>query len=81
MRTALLTLTLIEALTLAHPAEATFRCFDTPDSGWRCSCVGSDECEALLKSGNCKSALSCDKGELGSMICSCKAPRASMAKP
>jgi hypothetical protein len=77
MRTALLTLTLLEALALMQPARAAFRCFDTPDSGWRCACVGASECGEMLKSSDCKSTPRCDKGELGSVICSCKAARAA----
>lgn len=78
MRTALL-LTLLEALALAHPAEAAFRCFDTPDNGWRCACVGSGECNEMLKSGDCRSVPRCDNSELGPIICSCKAARAAKA--
>ena len=50
-----------------------FSCFDTPDNGRRCACVGSGECDEMLKSGDCKSKPHCDDGELGPIICSCKA--------
>ncbi len=73
MRTALLTLALLEAFALTHRAQASFSCFDTPDSGRRCACVGSGECDELLKSGDCRSKARCDNGELGPIICSCKA--------
>ena len=33
MRTALLTLTLLEALAITRPTQGTFSCFDTPDNG------------------------------------------------
>ncbi len=79
MRTALLTLTLLAALALAKPARAAFSYFDTPDDGRRCACVGSGECDEMLKSGDCQSVPRCDKGELGSIVCSCKATRASKA--
>jgi hypothetical protein len=77
MRTALLAATLLGASALTHPATAAFRCFDTPESGQRCACVGSGECDEMLRSGVCKSTPQCDKHELGSMICSCKASRAA----
>ncbi len=79
MRTALLALTLLEALAQAQPARAAFSCFDTPDNGRRCACVGSSECDEMQKSGDCKSTPQCDKHELGPMICSCKAARAAKA--
>jgi hypothetical protein len=66
-------------LALAPSAEAAFRCFDTPDSGRRCACMGAAECGEMLKSGDCKSTPRCDKGELGPIICSCKASRAAKA--
>jgi hypothetical protein len=75
MRTALLTLTLLEALAIMRPTQAIFSCFDTPDNGRRCACVGSGECDEMLKSGDCKSKPHCDDGELGPIICSCKAAR------
>jgi hypothetical protein len=77
MRTALLTVALLETLALADPAQAAFRCFDTPDNGFRCACVGSGECDELLKSGDCKSKPHCDNAELGPVICSCKAAGAA----
>jgi hypothetical protein len=79
MRTALLTLALLVIVAFAPGANADFKCFDTPDGGWRCACVGSGECEAMQKSGACKSDPVCDKGELGSRVCSCKAARAARA--
>ena len=77
MRIALLTLALLEIFAQAHPARADFRCFDAPGDGRRCACVGSGECTEMQKSGDCKTAPLCDKGELGSVICSCKAVRAA----
>jgi 2-keto-4-pentenoate hydratase/2-oxohepta-3-ene-1,7-dioic acid hydratase in catechol pathway len=40
------------------------------EQGPRRACVGGTDCFELEKSGNCKSALKCDNGELGAMICS-----------
>ncbi|HZP08066.1 hypothetical protein [Methyloceanibacter sp.] len=79
MRTALLVTALLWTLALPPRASADFKCFDTPDGGWRCACVGSSDCEAMQKSGACKSDIVCDKGELGSRVCSCKAARAARA--
>jgi hypothetical protein len=79
MRTAALALALLEALALTHPAQAAFKCFDTPGNGHRCACVGPGECGEMLKSGDCKSKPRCDNGELGPIICSCKAARGAQA--
>jgi hypothetical protein len=73
MRTALLALILLEAPALTRPAQATFNCFNTPDDGRGCAYVGAGECDEMLKSGYCKSKPHCDNGELGPIICSCKA--------
>ena len=81
MQRALLTSVLIASLALAHPAGAAFRCFDTPGHGPRCACIGPGDCDAMLKSGNCRSDPECDKGELGAKICSCKAKRTAKIAP
>src|SRR5580704_14128880 len=45
MRTALLLLTLVAALSLApSDARAAFNCFQTPDGEHRCACVGAENC-------------------------------------
>ncbi len=79
MRTALLTMALLGTLASPPQASAEFTCFDTPDGGWRCACVGPGDCEAMQKSGSCKSDPVCDKAELGSRVCSCKATRSAKA--
>jgi hypothetical protein len=51
MRTALLLLTLVAALSVApSDARANFNCFQTPDGEHRCACVGADNCSAMQKS-------------------------------
>ena len=51
--------------------------FDTPSEGRRCACIGVRQCDEMLKSGDCKSDPRCDNGELGAIVCSCKAVRTS----
>jgi hypothetical protein len=76
MRAALLVLTLTMAsLALGVRARAEFNCFQTP--GVRCACIGRIDCSEMKNSGRCKSDAECDKGELGAVICSCKAARIS----
>jgi hypothetical protein len=78
MRVALLVLTLTMAsLAGSLSAVAEFNCFGTPGKGARCACVGANDCSEMKKSGSCKSDAACDKGELGAIICSCKAARTS----
>jgi hypothetical protein len=77
MRLALLTLLMVQVLLLTHSAGATFNRFDTPGQGRRCACIGSNDCSEMRKSGNCKSSPECDNGELGAIICSCRAARDS----
>jgi hypothetical protein len=74
MRAALLTITIVAALFLAlSNARATFNCFETPQGERRCACIGGSNCSEMQKSANCKSGFKCDDGELGAMVCSCKA--------
>ena len=78
MRAALLVLTLLMAsLTVSVGAQAEFDCFQTPGEGVRCACIGTTDCSEMKNSGRCKSDAECDKGELGAVICSCKAARIS----
>ena len=75
MRAALLVLTLTMAsLEVSVSAQAEFNCFQTPGEGVRCACIGTTDCSEMKNSGSCKSEPMCDKGELGAIICSCKAP-------
>jgi hypothetical protein len=77
MRSALRILGVVAALLLACSiAWATFDCFDTPE-GRRCACVGSGDCSEMQKSHSCQASPECDNRQLGAMICSCKAARAS----
>ena len=74
MRLALLVLALaVASLAGSMGAGAEFKCFQTPDEGIRCACIGASDCGEMKNSGNCKSEAVCDKGELGAIICSCKA--------
>ena len=79
MRTALRVLTIVVGASfLSHSdARATFDCFETPEEGRRCACVGVDGCSEMQKSGSCKSDPECDNRQLGAIICSCKAARPS----
>jgi hypothetical protein len=76
MRIALLVLTLTMAsLAGSMGAGAEFNCFQTPGEGIRCACIGASDCSEMKNSGSCKSEAECDKGELGAIVCSCKAAR------
>ena len=77
MRFALLIVTLtLVSLTWNWNASAEFNCFETPGEGSRCACIGASDCTEMKNSGSCKSEAECDKGDLGAIICSCKAHRA-----
>src|SRR4029077_10708687 len=76
MRIALLVLTFtIASLSRSMDARAEFNCFQTPGEGVRCACIGASDCSEMRNSGSCKSEAECDKGELGAIVCSCKAAR------
>jgi hypothetical protein len=76
MRVALLDLTLTMAsLAGSMGAGAEFNCFQTPGEGIRCACIGASDCSEMKNSGSCKSEAEWDKGELGAIVCSCKAAR------
>ena len=76
LRAALLVLILISApLAGSMGAGAEFKCFQTPGEGIRCACIGASDCSEMKNSGSCKSEAECDKGELGAIVCSCKATR------
>lgn len=76
MRMALLTVAIAAAILLAlSGAHAAFDCFETSQHQLRCACTGGRDCIELQNSGRCKSGFKCDDGELGAMICSCKAVR------
>jgi hypothetical protein len=78
MRFALLIVTLtLVSLAWNWNANAEFNCFETPGEGSRCACIGSSDCTEMKNSGSCKSEAECDKGDLGAVICSCKAHRAA----
>jgi hypothetical protein len=80
MRIALLILTLmIASLAGSMGAGAEFNCFQTPGEGIRCACIGASDCSEMRNSGSCKSEAECDKGELGAIVCSCKAARTPKA--
>lgn len=80
LRAALLVLILISApLAGSMGAGAEFKCFQTPGEGIRCACIGASDCSEMKNSGSCKSEAECDKGELGAIVCSCKATRTPKA--
>jgi hypothetical protein len=80
MRVALLVLSLaVTSLVGSLDARAEFNCFETPGEGVRCACIGENDCGEMKNSDSCKSDPQCDKGELGAIICSCKAARTSKA--
>jgi hypothetical protein len=85
MRVALLVLTLtIASLVGSRGSRAEFNCFQTPGEGIRCACIGASDCSDMKNSGSCKSEVECDKGELGAIVCSCKAartPKADVRRP
>jgi len=73
MRVALLVLTLAVRRSLGVWMLAT------PGEGVRCACIGLNDCSEMKNSDSCKSDPECDKGELGAIICSCKAARTAKA--
>jgi hypothetical protein len=76
MRFALLIITLtLASLAWNRNASAEFNCFETPGEGARCACIGANDCTDMKNSDSCKSEAECDKGDLGAIICSCKAHR------
>ena len=76
MRFALLIVTLtLASLAWNWNASAEFNCFETPGEGPRCACIGANDCTDMKNSDSCKSEAECDKGDLGAIICSCKANR------
>ena len=78
MRATLLTLTIVTAMFPPRSfAQENFNCFDTAEGGHRCACVGVATCSEMKQSGNCKSDPVCDQGQLGVVVCSCNAGRAS----
>ena len=77
MRAAVLTLTIVSALFLAHSHAWAFDCFETPEGKRRCFCIGADDCGEMRQSASCKSKPECDHAELGAIICSCRAVRSS----
>ena len=80
MRVALLVVILaLASLGWNWDARAEFNCFETPGEGSRCACIGANDCTEMKNSDNCKSEAACDKGELGAIICSCKAAHPSKA--
>jgi hypothetical protein len=80
MRVALPVLALTAAsLVGSLDAWAEFNCFETPGEGVRCACIGASDCGEMKNSDSCKSDPQCDKGELGAIMCSCKAGRTSKA--
>ena len=77
MRATLLSLTVAIALFPSRLFAQEFNCFDTPEGGQRCACMGVAACGEMRQSGNCKSDPLCDQGQLGVVVCSCDAGRAS----
>ena len=47
MRAAVLTLTIVAALFLAHSHAWAFDCFETPEGKRRCACIGADDCSEM----------------------------------
>jgi len=77
MRFALLIVTFtLASLAWSWNARAEFNCFETPGEGSKCACIGANDCTDMKNSNSCKSEAECDKGDLGAIICSCKAHRA-----
>jgi len=73
MRLALLTIVIVAAFGVPRAdARTDFYCFVTP-VGERCACEGTESCRALHNSNSCVTDPECDDGELGIIICSCKA--------
>jgi hypothetical protein len=80
MRVALLIITVtLASLVWSWDAGAEFKCFETPGEGSRCACIGAHDCTEMKNSDSCKSEAECDKGDLGAIICSCKATHNSKA--
>ena len=77
MRAAVLTLTIVSMVFLAHSHAWAFDCFETPEGKRRCACIGADDCSEMRQSGSCKSDPECDHAELGAIVCSCPAVRTS----
>ena len=80
MRAAVLTLTIVAALFLAHSHAWAFDCFETPEGKRRGACIGAKDCSEMRQSGGCKSDPECDHGELGAVVCSCTAVRTPRAR-
>jgi len=76
MRLALLTIVIVAAGISRANARTDFYCFVTP-VGEGCACEGRESCRALDNSNSCVTDPECDDGELGIIICSCKAIPAS----
>jgi hypothetical protein len=79
MRVALIVILTLAPLGWNGDARAEFNCFETPGEGSRCACIGANDCTEMKNSDSCKSEAECDKGDLGAIICSCKAARSSKA--
>ena len=75
MWVALTTLIAVAALFLPLSQASAFNCFETPEGEHRCACIGANDCTEMRQSHTCKSDATCDHGELGAVICSCKAWR------
>jgi hypothetical protein len=78
MRLALLTIIVVAAFSVPAEARTDFDCFVTPQGETRCACEGDESCRAMDNSTSCVSEPECDNGELGAVICSCKATPASL---
>jgi hypothetical protein len=78
MRLALLTIVIVAAFGLPAEARTDYDCFVTPQGETRCACEGDESCRAMHNSSSCISEPECDNGELGAVICSCKATPASL---
>jgi hypothetical protein len=72
MRLPLLMIAIVAAGVSCAHARTDFYCFVTP-VGERCACEGTESCRALHNSNSCVTDPECDDGELGIIICSCKA--------
>ena len=81
MRAAVLTLTIVSMVFLAHSHTWAFDCFETPEGKRRCACIGADDCSEMRQSGSCKSDPECDHAELGAIVCSCPAVQTSRTRP
>jgi hypothetical protein len=81
MRALLMLAVLVCSLLTPADAGAGFNCFDTPQGERRCACIGANACDELQQSDSCQSDLKCDKGELGAVVCSCRATRDAKPRP